>query len=66
MRENIGDLLHGRTRPQQPARDAVPDNMDARVLPPASLVGRSHRSLDRAATDRRVVGRDMTNEYGTV
>ena len=32
MPENIGDLLHGRAGPQQPARDAVPENMDARAL----------------------------------
>src|ERR1700733_4784445 len=66
MPENIGNLLHGRARPQQPARDAVADNMDARALPSASLVSRSCRSLDHAAVDRRVVRRDMTNEYGPV
>ena len=66
MPENIGDLLHRRSRPQQPARDAVADNMDARPLPPASPVSRSHRSLDHEAFDRRVVGRDVTNEYRPV
>ena len=66
MPENIGDLLHGRARPQQPARNAVADNMDARALPPASLVSRSYCSLDHAAVDRRVVRRDVTNEYRSV
>src|ERR1700729_1403191 len=66
MPENIGNLLHGRARPQQPARDAVADNMDARAVPPASLVSRSWCSLDHAAVDRRVVRRDVTNEYRPV
>ena len=66
MPENIGDLLHGRACPQQPARDAVADNMDARALPPTSLVSRSYCSLDHAAVDRRVVRRDMTNKYSPV
>ena len=66
MPQNIGDLLHRRAGPQQPARDAVAENMDARALPPASLVCRSNCSLDRAAVDRRVVRCDVTNEYRAV
>ena len=66
MPENIGDLLHGRAGSQQSARDAVPENMNARPLLTASLVSCSHRPLDCAAVDRRVVRCDMTNEYGTV
>ena len=64
MAQDVSNLLERRSGAQQPACNAGPQNVDARIGQAASSIGVAHRALHHAGLDRQVVGRDMANEHG--
>src|SRR5262245_54864249 len=65
MAQDVGDLLERRSGTQQPARNAVPQDVYSRIRQAASPIGLAHCTLHHAGSDWLVVGRDMADEHGS-